>query len=55
MKAIIPAAGYATRLYPLTLNMPKQLLKVGDKKMLEHILHKIEEVENIDHIYSHKQ
>ncbi len=51
MKAIIPAAGYATRLYPLTLNTPKQLLKVGDKRMLEHILHKIEEVKNIDHIY----
>ena len=51
MKAIIPAAGYATRLHPLTLNTPKQLLKVGDKKMLEHIIYKIEEIDIIDHIY----
>ncbi len=50
MKALILAAGYATRLYPLTENMPKQLLQVGEKKMVEHIIHKIEEVEEIDEI-----
>lgn len=31
MKCIILAAGYATRLYPLTKNFPKPLLKVGEK------------------------
>ena len=30
MKCLILAAGYATRLYPLTENFPKPLLTVGD-------------------------
>ena len=34
MKCIILAAGYATRLYPLTENYPKPLLKVGEKAIL---------------------
>ena len=34
MKCIILAAGYATRLYPLTENFPKPLLQVGDKTIL---------------------
>src|ERR1041384_4681574 len=38
MKLIILAAGYATRLYPLTLNQPKPLLPVAGKPMLEHVL-----------------
>ncbi len=50
MKAIILAAGYATRLYPLTLETPKPLLTVGNKKMIEHIIERIEEVEDIDEI-----
>jgi glucose-1-phosphate thymidylyltransferase len=50
MKAIILAAGYATRLWPLTLNMPKPLLPIGDKAMLEHIMEKLEAVKGIDEI-----
>ena len=34
MKCIILAAGYATRLYPLTENFPKPLLPVGGKPIL---------------------
>ena len=34
MKCIILAAGYATRLYPLTENFPKPLLRVGEKTIL---------------------
>ncbi|MEW5896696.1 MAG: nucleotidyltransferase family protein [Nanoarchaeota archaeon] len=51
MKAIILAAGYATRLYPLTLNTPKPLLKIGKKKLVEHILSKVETIDEIDVIY----
>ncbi len=38
MKSIILAAGYATRLYPLTENFPKPLLKVGDKAILDWLV-----------------
>ncbi len=51
MKAIILAAGYATRLYPLTLDRPKPLLEVGDKLMIEHTIHKLDEVPEIDEIH----
>lgn len=51
MKALILAAGYGTRLYPLTLDKPKPLLPVGDKPILEYIVEKIEEVEEIEEIY----
>lgn len=38
MKAIILAAGYATRLYPLTENFPKPLLPVGRKPILDWLI-----------------
>ena len=38
MKCLILAAGYATRLYPLTENYPKPLLKVGDKTILDWLI-----------------
>ena len=38
MKCLILAAGYATRLYPLTENYPKPLLKVGEKTILDWLL-----------------
>ena len=49
MHAIILAAGYATRLFPLTENTPKPLLKVADKPLIEHIIRKLEEIE-VNHI-----
>jgi len=45
MVAIVLAAGYATRLYPITIDTPKTLLKIGGKPILEHILEKIGELE----------
>lgn len=38
MKCLILAAGYATRLYPLTENFPKPLLKVGEKSILDWLV-----------------
>lgn len=38
MKCLILAAGYATRLYPLTENFPKPLLEVGGKTILDHLI-----------------
>jgi len=38
MKCLILAAGYATRLYPLTENFPKPLLKVGDRTILDWLV-----------------
>ncbi len=50
MKCILLCAGYGTRLYPLTLDMPKPLLPVAGKPMIEHILKKIEKVDEIDEV-----
>ena len=48
MKNIIIAAGYATRLYPLTENFPKPLLKVGKRSILERMLDDIDLIDDID-------
>lgn len=50
MKAVILAAGYATRLYPLTENMPKCLLKVGGRTILDSIVEKLNDVKETDEI-----
>ena len=42
MKALILAAGYATRLYPLTKDLPKPLIEVSGKPIIEHILENME-------------
>lgn len=50
MKCIILAAGYATRLYPLTQNQPKALLAVGEKTILGHIMDKVEQLKEVDEV-----
>lgn len=51
MKLIILGAGYATRLYPLTLNQPKPLLDVAGKPMIEHVLDNLKPITEIDRVY----
>ncbi len=51
MKAIILVAGYATRLYPLTKDTPKPLLKVGGKPIIDHIIEEINTIDAVDKIY----
>ncbi len=48
MKCLILAAGYATRLYPLTENFPKPLLKVGDKTILDWLVDDIDSAGLVD-------
>src|SRR6185437_9330523 len=51
MKCVILAAGYATRLRPLTNDVPKHLLPVGDRPMLDWVLDRVREVEEVDAIH----
>ena len=48
MKCLILAAGYATRLYPLTKNFPKPLLQVGEKMILDWLVDDLIEHTNIN-------
>lgn len=50
MKVVVLAAGYATRLYPLTENFPKPLLEVNGKSILDYL---IEDLDKIDEINEH--
>jgi glucose-1-phosphate thymidylyltransferase len=51
MNALILAAGYATRLYPLTLDKPKPLLLVGGKPIIEWVVDSLVDVPNLETIY----
>lgn len=51
MKAIILVAGYATRLYPLTLNKPKALLEVNGKPIIDYIVEQINTIDVVNEIY----
>lgn len=51
MIAIILAAGYATRLYPLTKNFPKPLLEIGGQTILDHLIDQIRGIPNIDRVH----
>ena len=51
MRAIILAGGYATRLRPLTDDVSKCLLPVGGRPMVDWILDRIREVDDVDGVH----
>lgn len=51
MKVILPAAGYAVRLYPISINKPKALLEIGGKPIVMHLVKKLCMLEDIDGIF----
>lgn len=51
MNVLILAAGYATRLYPLTLNKAKPLLEVAGKPMVEWVLDNLAPIPDIENVY----
>ena len=57
MKAIILAAGYATRLYPLTETVAKPLLPLAERPMLDYLVERLrgsDEIEQIHVVTNHK-
>jgi glucose-1-phosphate thymidylyltransferase len=51
VKAVLLAAGYGTRLSPLTDDRPKQLLPLAGRPMLDWVLDRIGEVEDVDAVH----
>ncbi len=51
MRVLILAAGYATRLYPLTLTQPKPLLPVAGQPMIEYVLDNLAPIGGIERVY----
>jgi len=51
MKVLILCAGYATRLYPMTLTQPKPLLTVAGKPMIDYVLDNLAPIGGIDRVY----
>ena len=48
MKGLIPAAGLGVRLHPITLAIPKELMMIGDKAVIEYVIEAMKEVGIID-------
>lgn len=50
MKAIILVAGYATRMYPMTLTMPKALLSLKGRPIIDYIIDQINTINEVNEI-----
>jgi glucose-1-phosphate thymidylyltransferase len=51
VKALVLAAGYATRLGPLTDDRPKMLLPLAERPMLDYLVDRLREVDALDEIH----
>ena len=50
MKAVILAAGLGTRLQPYTFFIPKPMLPLGNKPLLEYLVEWVKQLKNIDEV-----
>lgn len=50
MKAYLLAAGYATRMYPLTRERPKPLLEVAGRPILSHLLDRVLSLDSLSEV-----
>jgi glucose-1-phosphate thymidylyltransferase len=51
MIAIVLCAGFATRMYPLTINFPKPLLKVAGRPVIDYLMDQLVELPGLEAIY----
>ena len=51
LKAVILSGGYATRMWPLTKNKPKQLLLIAGKPLLDYVISILESLPNLNDIF----
>ncbi len=51
MIAVLLCAGYATRMYPLTADLPKPLLPVAGKPVIDYLVEQIVDLPEVTHIH----
>ena len=51
MKAVVLAGGYATRLWPITMDRPKMFLPVGERTVIDEIFADLEDDHRVDEVF----
>jgi glucose-1-phosphate thymidylyltransferase len=51
VKAVLLCAGYATRLRPLTEHVPKPLLPLAGRPMLDWLMDRVDELDDVDEVH----
>jgi len=51
MDVLILAAGFGTRLYPLTQNLPKALIQINNKPLINYTIERINQIPEVENIY----